>query len=547
MWSALTWRCWATCQAVRPVTVVRGRLWVVVWLVHTRCTVLHCPYDNGCRYRTEMCQFGASCTRPVCFFAHGEHQLRHTGMPGGPQPVVAPPEPNPALAAAGFPGAVTDPAVKQQQQLLALQAAAAGFSSHQMRSDSVLPVLDPLGQAGHGAAGGAGAGGYGGLMDGGGSMDMSALHRELSQVSTNFNTALPASAPLSAPLPQLPPDLLAALQNMGNGPTGQGPLSPLGGGLMHQGSGIPSSYSSGLPPPRPLARSLTVDAGHPALQGNEHTPAFDELAKQLAMMQLMQANGASNASAPLPQIGNRAMSDLLGQLAHMQGQADQQAAAQHAAAAAAAAQVSCTAGLDLETFLATPNSGAMQLQADGSFSCPLPPMYGSNPSLTHLLSQAAATAPAASANANPATRAQCICCKQFGTAAAAAAGRAVHQHPGVPHPIRQWQGRAEPRPRQPRHVSSGRQRARQQGGCPQQEGAALERPCVPLHLKQGRQRPARCCTRHQTEQHQLCDWRQQGRRWQQHRQQPKQHQQQRRPFGHHPVRPRCKPGGCWRP
>jgi hypothetical protein len=33
------------------------------------------------------------CTRPVCFFAHSEGQLRHTGVPGGPQPVVAPPEP----------------------------------------------------------------------------------------------------------------------------------------------------------------------------------------------------------------------------------------------------------------------------------------------------------------------------------------------------------------------------------------------------------------------------------------------------------------------
>jgi hypothetical protein len=40
-----------------------------------------------------MCQFSNGCTRPVCFFAHNESQLRHTGVPGGPQPIVAPPEP----------------------------------------------------------------------------------------------------------------------------------------------------------------------------------------------------------------------------------------------------------------------------------------------------------------------------------------------------------------------------------------------------------------------------------------------------------------------
>lgn len=43
-----------------------------------------------CRYRTIMCQFGATCSRPVCFFAHHASQLRNTGIPGGPQPVVAP-------------------------------------------------------------------------------------------------------------------------------------------------------------------------------------------------------------------------------------------------------------------------------------------------------------------------------------------------------------------------------------------------------------------------------------------------------------------------
>ncbi|KAF6259880.1 hypothetical protein COO60DRAFT_1625932 [Scenedesmus sp. NREL 46B-D3] len=236
-----------------------------------------CPYSHNLfeywlhpqRYRTEMCQFGASCTRPVCFFAHGDHQLRHTGMPGGPQPVVAPPEPNPALAAAGFPGTLQHP--------------------------------------------GTSAAAYSGLMDGGGSMDMSALHRELSHVSAaNFTVPLPSSEPLSAPLPQLPPDLLEALHNMsGGGGGGQagGPgsgsgLSPLGGGrLIPHGSGIPASFSSGLPPPRPLARSMTVGAQPPPPlhhQGAGAGQGLDELTKQLAMMQLMQGNGATaDAAAPI--------------------------------------------------------------------------------------------------------------------------------------------------------------------------------------------------------------------------------------------------------
>eukprot|EP00877_Chromochloris_zofingiensis_P009711 jgi/Chrzof1/4994/Cz15g07230.t1 len=39
-----------------------------------------------------MCQFGINCSRPVCFFAHGQGQVRYTGIPGGAQPVVAPPD-----------------------------------------------------------------------------------------------------------------------------------------------------------------------------------------------------------------------------------------------------------------------------------------------------------------------------------------------------------------------------------------------------------------------------------------------------------------------
>jgi hypothetical protein len=288
--------------------------------------------------------------------------------------------------------------VKQQQQLLALQAAAAGFSSHQMRSDSLLPVVDQL------SSGSGSAAVYNSLMNGGGSMDMSALHRELSGVGAgNFTAPLPSSAPLSAPLPQLTPDLLAALQNMSAGNAGGqagGPgsgsgMSPLGGRLIHHGSGIPASYSSGLPPPRPLARSMTVGAQPPPPLHHQSSEAagqgLDELTKQLAMMQLMQANGAtSNASAQLPHVGSQGMTaDFLGALAQLHQEQQQQQQQQHAVAGSAA--------MDLEAFLGTPASAAMLQSPDGSFSCPLPPLYGSNPQLNSLLSPNSHAAAAASA------------------------------------------------------------------------------------------------------------------------------------------------------
>jgi hypothetical protein len=283
--------------------------------------------------------------------------------------------------------------VKHQRQLLALQAAAAGFSSHQMRSDSLLPGVDQLQHSSSAAAA------YSGLMNGGGSMDMSALHRELSHVgASNFTAPLPASAPLSAPLPQLSPDILAALQNMsagsggcaagGRGSGGSG-MSPLGGRLMHHGSGIPGNFSSGLPPPRPLARSMTVGAQPlPPLhhQASDAGQGLDELTTQLAMMQLMQANGATaNASAPLRHVGGQGMTaDFLGALAQLhqeqqQQHAQQQQQQQHHGVAGSGA-------MDLEAFLGAPVSAAMLQSPDGSFSCPLPPVYGSNPSLSSLLS-----------------------------------------------------------------------------------------------------------------------------------------------------------------
>jgi hypothetical protein len=106
---------------------------------------------------------------------------------------------------------------------------------------------------------------------------------------------------------------------------------------------------------------------------------LDELTKQLAMMQLMQANGATaNASAPLPHVGRQGMTaDFLGALAQLHQEQQQQQ--QHHG-------VSGSAAMDLEAFLGAPVSAAMLGSPDGSFSCPLPPVYGSNPSLNSLLS-----------------------------------------------------------------------------------------------------------------------------------------------------------------
>jgi len=345
------------------------------------------------RYRTEMCQFGAACTRPVCFFAHGEHQLRQTDMPGGPQPVVAPPEPVPALNG-GFGsrdlGSPIDPAVKQQQQLMALQAAAAGFShqqqqqqQHQQQQAAAVAAaaaasnMDPMaggglhqvsnyqGMVDTSSAMGQGMNGMAGGMGMG--MGMAPLQGHL---------GLSSSSPLSAPLPQLSPDVLAALQSMGNGSGGG--VSHMGNPLIHQHSALPAHFAEAqLPPPRPLQRSLTA---HPAVNAaaaaaaaaNDNSSNLNELTKHLALMQLMQGQpGTNEASGTLPDLNPQSMDHLLG-FAQLQQQ--QQQHQQAAVAAAAAAAV--TAGLDLGHLL--PVSSTYGQPSDSSLSCPLPPVFGNS-------------------------------------------------------------------------------------------------------------------------------------------------------------------------
>ncbi|KAI8463917.1 MAG: hypothetical protein J3K34DRAFT_133403 [Monoraphidium minutum] len=50
------------------------------------CTNAHSVYEaylHPLRYRTELCKDGARCSRAVCFFAHGDHELRGAGGSGG--------------------------------------------------------------------------------------------------------------------------------------------------------------------------------------------------------------------------------------------------------------------------------------------------------------------------------------------------------------------------------------------------------------------------------------------------------------------------------
>lgn len=342
-----------------------------------------------------MCQFGAACTRPVCFFAHGEHQLRQTDMPGGPQPVVAPPEPVPSLNG-GFGsrdlGSPIDPAVKQQQQLIALQAAAAGFSQqqqhqqqHQQQQAAAVAAaaanmpgsMDPLSGTLQHVNSYQGlvdtSSGLGGGMNGmGGGMGMGSLQNPLGHLS--------ASSPLSAPLPQLSADVLAALQNMGS--SNNGGVSPMGGHpLMHQRSSIPASaYTEQLPAPGRLQRSLTahpaVNAAAAAAAANENSTNLNELTQQLALMQLMQGSGGPDASGTLPDLNSQSVDQLLG-FAQLQQQQQQQ----HQQAAAAAAAAAVTAGLDLGSLLPVTSSGYGH-SADGSMSCPLPPVFGAG-ALSH--------------------------------------------------------------------------------------------------------------------------------------------------------------------
>jgi hypothetical protein len=342
------------------------------------------------RYRTEMCQFGAACTRPVCFFAHGEHQLRHTSMPGGPQPVVGPPEPMPSLNG-GFGSrtelAAVDPAVKQQQQLMALQAAAAGFSQQQQQqqqqaaaavavaavtgnSNMVLPGVDVLGGGGSGDHTLHQVASFPSMMDAGGAPGLDA--NSMASLHGSLAHHMPASSPLSAPLPQLSPGMLAALQGMHapGGPQGShhGAVSPVDGQLLHQHSALPAtggfeplSHGGGR-----LQRSLTatpaMNAAAAAVAARS-TSNLDELSQQLAVMQLMQQQhgGASMAaSGPLPSLGDPNMDSLIS-WAQLQQQQSQQA-------------VAASAGFDLVHLLPQASADG---QHDSSLSCPLPPVFGS--------------------------------------------------------------------------------------------------------------------------------------------------------------------------
>jgi len=218
-----------------------------------------------------------------------------------------------------------------------------------------------------------GHGGLPPLMNGGGSMDMSAL-AHLSQGINSFNNAaaMPASAPLSAPLPQLSPDLLVALQQMshGNGPangTGSPGSVSNSNSLVHHSGMLPPAYGGQLP-----RQHSTFGPGGPAplLSATSNPILVDELAKQLAVMQLMHVNGqGGTASHPLPQLSG--MDDMLGQLAHMQSSHQQQLDS------AAAAVVGSMALGDL---LGKGCSTPIDLQHDhsSSFSCPLPAVYSSS-------------------------------------------------------------------------------------------------------------------------------------------------------------------------
>ena len=60
---------------------------------------------RGCRYRTQLCNDGPRCSRPVCFFAHTACELRETDLVAvGP---AASPKSARAAAAAGLPSVIS--------------------------------------------------------------------------------------------------------------------------------------------------------------------------------------------------------------------------------------------------------------------------------------------------------------------------------------------------------------------------------------------------------------------------------------------------------
>eukprot|EP00879_Flechtneria_rotunda_P006611 GHRR01006948.1.p1 GENE.GHRR01006948.1~~GHRR01006948.1.p1 ORF type:complete len:558 (+),score=281.50 GHRR01006948.1:1320-2993(+) len=312
------------------------------------------------RYRTEMCQFGASCTRPVCFFAHGEHQLRHTGMPGGPQPVVGPPEPIPS--AVGAYGQSVDPAVKQQQQLLALQAAAAGFSNSQLSNSQrnstdaapLLPMLDQLQSAQLPQAMP-----FGGLMDSSSGMDIgAALQNQFGRGGNGIANDMGNGMGNNGLIHQLSPELLLALQTTNAAAPPQAPVSPLGNGVLHQrtmpASGFAQHLGGGRPP-----RSFTPPAvsAPGMLSGQDNAALMDELTKQLAVLQLMQHTNGSGG------VSDGGHVDMLGQLAQLQKAQQQRDAALSADY------------LGLVGLLGTPPAVCLPLQSNGLTCLPLAPAY----------------------------------------------------------------------------------------------------------------------------------------------------------------------------
>eukprot|EP00775_Hariotina_reticulata_P000369 gene369-604_t len=208
-------------------------------------------------------------------------------------------------------------------------------------------------------------------MNGGGSMDMAALAQLSHHGINSFNNAaaMPASAPLSAPLPQLSPDLLVALQQMsGSNGAANGAGSPgsVSNGLVHHSSTLPPAYGGQL---HRQHSSFTPNGPPPLLSATSNPLLVDELAKQLAVMQLMQANGqAGAASNPLPQLSG--MDEVLGQLAHMQSSHQQQLDS----AAAAAGNITLS---DLLSGKGCSTPLELQHDHNSSFSCPLPAVYSS--------------------------------------------------------------------------------------------------------------------------------------------------------------------------
>jgi len=96
----------------------------------------------SCRFRTQMCQQGAGCKRPLCFFAHNlqelrfaEGQLQRGGPPGAQDPSAGPA----AAAAAGVQANLLPGLADARQQ----QAAAAAAAAAALGAAPYMPALVP--------------------------------------------------------------------------------------------------------------------------------------------------------------------------------------------------------------------------------------------------------------------------------------------------------------------------------------------------------------------------------------------------------------------